>query len=721
MRKAIETAPRNGLFVILEDTAHGTFAVARWSVETARWLDEDETPIQLNATHWHLPQTLDEQVTPRRPQASDWHSPTAAKGLTATADKPGPLTGPSNPSVERTHRETSSTGSGGVTAQPQPVAAPGRSVNGRTGFVGLVGSACGKVLSPFVFVGNWVIPRQRSIVTMAACVLVGAAFAPLLYRSDAGVRLLNLTASDHDTGLKQALEREQEHTNKLASDMTAARREAESQAALIRQASEAAVRQREASDRALAGMRQALQLELSKTEKLTGQLTEAQRDNAAQTALTRKTIDDSPAERERVIGELRQALKQQEEETTRARRKIEDETVQAKQTGIRVAEALQQERDKVEDLRVELATVRREAEAQVATWRSASGETTRLEAANARATDVLREALRQAQDKAEKFAGELAATRREVEAQTMAARAASNEARRIADTSKQNAEEQSQTLREAQGKAEKLATDLAAARREIQTQVSAAKAQAAAIKETVERSADEQRRALQQERDRAEKLTVELAETRSSLQTQTKAKAADDIARDNDLAAARRELEKARADVTVARESLEAERTRTEQIEQRLTTIQVATRDHGSRSLAPAAPAVGQPSTAASSVPDAQTTTPTEDAVQSPISTGRSEASVERAGPHAVRLIARANILLDQGNIGAARNMLDRAAEMGSAEALFWLAETYDPLLLSERKTFGTRSDIAKARELYGKALAGGVSEAKLRLDALQQ
>ena len=92
----------------------------------------------------------------------------------------------------------------------------------------------------------------------------------------------------------------------------------------------------------------------------------------------------------------------------------------------------------------------------------------------------------------------------------------------------------------------------------------------------------------------------------------------------------------------------------------------------------------------------------------------------EQGSPQAIRLIARANLLLDQGNIGAARNMLDRAAEMGSTEALFWLAETYDPLLLSARQTFGTQSDIAKARELYGKALAGGVSQAKVRLEALQ-
>jgi hypothetical protein len=89
--------------------------------------------------------------------------------------------------------------------------------------------------------------------------------------------------------------------------------------------------------------------------------------------------------------------------------------------------------------------------------------------------------------------------------------------------------------------------------------------------------------------------------------------------------------------------------------------------------------------------------------------------------PEAARLIARASLLLEQGNIGAARNMLDRAAEMGSREALFRLAETYDPLRLSAWQTYGTQSDIARARQLYGKALAGGVGEARVRLEALQQ
>ena len=68
----------------------------------------------------------------------------------------------------------------------------------------------------------------------------------------------------------------------------------------------------------------------------------------------------------------------------------------------------------------------------------------------------------------------------------------------------------------------------------------------------------------------------------------------------------------------------------------------------------------------------------------------------------------------------AARSMLERAAEGGNARALFALAETYDSNMLSAWGTVGMQGDTAKARELYGKALAGGVEEANARLKALQ-
>ena len=97
------------------------------------------------------------------------------------------------------------------------------------------------------------------------------------------------------------------------------------------------------------------------------------------------------------------------------------------------------------------------------------------------------------------------------------------------------------------------------------------------------------------------------------------------------------------------------------------------------------------------------------------------KAAESQGSAEAVKLIERASGLLGQGNIGAARIVLERAAESGNARASFMLAETYDPAILSAWGTYGTRGEAAKAREHYAKAHAGGIQEAKGRLDAMRQ
>ena len=82
------------------------------------------------------------------------------------------------------------------------------------------------------------------------------------------------------------------------------------------------------------------------------------------------------------------------------------------------------------------------------------------------------------------------------------------------------------------------------------------------------------------------------------------------------------------------------------------------------------------------------------------------------------RLMARARLLLVRGDIGAARVVLGRAAEGGDAPALFALAETFDPAVLLAWGTIGTQGDVARAQDLYAKAFAGGVMEAKERMGA---
>jgi len=81
--------------------------------------------------------------------------------------------------------------------------------------------------------------------------------------------------------------------------------------------------------------------------------------------------------------------------------------------------------------------------------------------------------------------------------------------------------------------------------------------------------------------------------------------------------------------------------------------------------------------------------------------------------------VPRDQYLLPEDDIGAARAVLERAVETGSAQASFMLAETYDPGILSAWGTYGTRGEVRKARELYAKANAGGIQEAKDRLRAL--
>jgi hypothetical protein len=83
-------------------------------------------------------------------------------------------------------------------------------------------------------------------------------------------------------------------------------------------------------------------------------------------------------------------------------------------------------------------------------------------------------------------------------------------------------------------------------------------------------------------------------------------------------------------------------------------------------------------------------------------------------------LMKRANALLARRYFGAARGVLTRAAATGSPQAIFRLAETYDPLVLSVWKATRTRGDVRKARELYAKAYEGGVMEARDRSEALR-
>lgn len=74
MRYPIETAPRNGSIVVLEDDASGTLEVAYWS-PTGEWIGEYGEPSALTPSHWHpcysFFQSLSKREAPQSPTASE--------------------------------------------------------------------------------------------------------------------------------------------------------------------------------------------------------------------------------------------------------------------------------------------------------------------------------------------------------------------------------------------------------------------------------------------------------------------------------------------------------------------------------------------------------------------------------------------------------------------------------------------------------------------------
>ena len=52
MRRAIETVPKDGKVVILEDDS-GTFELAHWSADARAWVKENGELSKITPTYWH--------------------------------------------------------------------------------------------------------------------------------------------------------------------------------------------------------------------------------------------------------------------------------------------------------------------------------------------------------------------------------------------------------------------------------------------------------------------------------------------------------------------------------------------------------------------------------------------------------------------------------------------------------------------------------------------
>jgi TPR repeat protein len=90
-------------------------------------------------------------------------------------------------------------------------------------------------------------------------------------------------------------------------------------------------------------------------------------------------------------------------------------------------------------------------------------------------------------------------------------------------------------------------------------------------------------------------------------------------------------------------------------------------------------------------------------------------------GTRALKLLEKGNEQLAQGLVASARQLYERATDMGLAQAAMALAATYDPAEFEGLELRGVQADAKEARRWYERAQALGASDAGLRLKRLEQ
>jgi hypothetical protein len=534
--------------------------------------------------------------------------------------------------------------------------------------------------------------------------------------------------------LGTSLQQERERTTQLEKDLAAARRDVETQTALASKANEQASRAKRAESDA-AGLTTSLQQERQRAAQLEKDLAAARRDVETQTALASKANEQAgqakrAAESDAAglttsLQQERQRAAQLEKDLAAARRDVETQTALASkaseeasqlkqaadQSSAELKRSLQKEHERAEALAKDLSTAHTTIYAYEAQARKTSDQAADSQQAGETGAAALRKSLQHEQERAGRLEQDLAAARRVVETQTALAAKANEDAALSKQAADNGSAELRRSLQKEHERAEALAQDLSMVHTAIYTyevQSRMASDQGAAREQSAASNAAELRKSLQQEQARAARLQQDLVAARHDVETQTAAaaKAGAEAAR----------LKQAADDSSAAAlKSLQQERDKTARLERELASER-KTKD---------VPAASAGVTTGRVTQDKQFGA---DAIK-PVAVNRATAAAARSdirldpqnAPEVARLVARASVLLEQGDIGSARIVLERAAETGNAQASFALAETYDPLVLRKWGAYGTLGDAAKARDLYARAQAGGVKEARERFDALRR
>ena len=502
---------------------------------------------------------------------------------------------------------------------------------------------------------------------------------------------------------EQAFEQERDRADALTRELTSV--QAELDAARIvdpegAHAAAAGVEQKQV-------LKQELEQERGRTETLARELTfvRAELDAArnagseAAKAVEAETKQKQALEQERGRAEtLARELTSVREELDAARN-AGSEAAKAIEAETKQKPALEEERGRAETLARELTSVQAELDAA----RIAGPEAAKAAAAAVEQQQALKQELKQERDKAEAVARELTSLRTELDK----ARAAGRETTQTAEAVKI---EQKLAFGKERDRAETLARELASARKEAEERsalLAAAHAEVLQVIETSSATAAEQKLALASERNRADALTRELASVRNEFEASNWQAAALN---------AFRALRSREPVVDSAREWMAEHSSRTiagkERLPEQISGEAVAATS--GRSSASKLPRPEAQLTAREAAPDSDP--------KVVMATERSVSAGAASHPPVdeQRLLARANALLRQADISGARPLLEHAVERGSARAAFMLAETYDARVLQSWRARGISGDPTKARELYERAQAGGIEDAKERIKALK-
>ena len=314
MRRTIETAPRDGKFVILEEDARGHHDVARWSSEAGGWVGENGEPIKITPTHWHpaqgenhLQQGLDFSFFLRR--AAEQRA-TAGEVLTSRSVAASPVTV--------------------VGTQTTPVEAK-RVSQARWRFAA---SLLGASLVAAAFTGmyfraevTYEVSQLRKDADAKATELQqerdhSAALASELasVRRDTDTTALSSKAGEEGTEFRKLadanaaeLQQERDHSAALASELTTARRDFDMMAALLSKAGEEGAQLRKLADANAAELQQ----ERDRSAALASELATARRDFDMMAALLSKAGDEGAQLRK--VAEAKTAELKQEPDHTALR------------------------------------------------------------------------------------------------------------------------------------------------------------------------------------------------------------------------------------------------------------------------------------------------------------------------------------------------------------------------------------------------------------------